>query len=124
MAEPTGVNTLYSDIKCPKCGKVVTSGIGFKVGSIDRGEYKIGEKLKWESGKSRPRERPDGGNLKTIGYFECENLSCETWSDCYPEVQEALITIKSDIISEAKPYTHKPNEQVFDIIEPIEPSVS
>lgn len=117
MEQATGTNTLYCEIKCPKCGKVVTSGIGFRVGAVNQDSYKMGEKLKWDGPRLRPVDRPKNGNLKTIGYFECDNLNCETWQDCYPEVQEALITIKSDVIAEVQPFTHKPNQLDFDIIE-------
>lgn len=116
MSQP--VNTLYSEIKCPKCSKVVNSGIGFKVGAINQHSYKIGERLKWDGSQTRPAARPQGGNLKTVGYFECDNLDCSTWQDCYPEVQEALITIKDDVIVDVKPFEHKPNQIDFDIIEP------
>jgi hypothetical protein len=116
--EPT--NTLYCDIACPKCGKNVSSGIGFRAGAVSRRSYKLGERLVWEGGNQRPEQRPDNGNLKTVGYFECDNLKCETWADCYPEIQEALIVVKNDVIAEAKPFTYRPNELVFDIIEPNE----
>jgi hypothetical protein len=118
MVPEIGSNTLYAEIKCPRCGKTVKSGIGFRAGTVKHFSYQLGEKIQWQDAPTWPAERPDGGNLKTIGYFECDNLECDTWQDCYPEVQEALIVIKADIISDAKPYTHKPNELVFDIIEP------
>lgn len=110
-------NTLYAEIKCPKCGSTVTSGIGFRVGAVTQKSYKLGEKLAWDGKDIRPSERPENGNLKTIGYFECDNLKCSTWQDCYPEVQEALIVIKGDVLSEAKPFVYKPNQIEFDIIE-------
>lgn len=110
-------NTLYCDITCPKCGKPVTSGIGFRVGAVNQASYKLGEKLKWEGSQVRPSARPEKGNMKTIGYFECDNLKCSTWADCYPEVQEALIVIKEDVLAEAKPFEYKPNKIEFDIIE-------
>jgi hypothetical protein len=113
-------NTVYCDIACPKCGAKVTSGVGFRVGSVDQLSYKLGETLKWEGPRQRPAMRPKDGNLKTVGYFECDNLKCETWADCYPEVQEALITIRSDVIAEVQPFVHKPNQIDFDIIEPNE----
>src|SRR5690242_7670652 len=113
----TATNTLHCEIKCPHCGSNVGSGIGFRAGTVEGQNYKIGERLNWTGPKTRPAARPVDGNLKTIGYFECENLECVTWSDCYPEIQEALIVIKGDIIEEAKPYTHKPEQLAFDIIE-------
>ena len=118
MTRNIGANTLYSDIKCPRCGKLVKSGIGFRAGTVNNLSYKIGEMINWDCPPTWPGTRPADGNLKTIGYFECDNLNCETWQDCYPEVQEALIIVKADIISDAKPYTHKPNELGFDVIEP------
>lgn len=110
-------NTLYAEVPCPKCGKKVSSGIGFRVGALDAKSYKLGERLAWDGQRTRPLRRPAGGNLKTVGYFECDNLDCETWQDCYPEVQEALITIKADVIVEVQPIVHKPNQIDFDIIE-------
>jgi hypothetical protein len=110
-------NTLYCEIPCPKCGKKVTSGIGFRAGAVNQLSYKLGERLKWDGPRVRPSNRPKDGNLKTVGYFECDNLNCETWQDCYPEVQEALITIRDDVIADVQPFTHKPNQIDFDIIE-------
>jgi hypothetical protein len=109
-------NTLYADVKCPKCGKNVASGIGFRIGKVAGLSYKLGQKIAWDA-PSRPPSRPPNGSLKTIGYFECDNLQCESWHDCYPEVQEALIVIADDVIAEAKPTVHKPGEIDFDIIE-------
>lgn len=111
-------NTLYCEIKCPKCGSTVTSGVGFRVGAVNQFSYKLGERLSWEGPGPRPPRRPQDGNLKTVGYFECDNLNCETWQDCYPEVQEALITIRADVIAEVHPFSYKPNQIDFDIIEP------
>lgn len=111
-------NTLYAEINCPKCSKPVQSGIGFRVGTINNIDYKLGDRVTWDGPKMRPKHRPENGNLKTIGYYECDNLKCESWADCYPEIQEALIVIENDVISAAKPVSHKPGELVFDIIEP------
>ena len=111
-------NTLYADVQCAHCGRKVTSGIGFRVGKVAGLSYKLGQKLSWDGGSSRPATRPADGSLKTIGYFECDNLSCESWHDCYPEVQEALIVIRQDVIAEAQPTVHRPGEIGFDIIEP------
>jgi hypothetical protein len=112
-----GNNTLYCEIKCPRCGHNVASGIGFRVGAVNQSSYQLGQKIIWEGAHVRPSERPTDGNLKTIGYFECDNLKCDTWQDCFPEVQEAMITIKADVIAEAKPCTHSPNDIRFDIID-------
>lgn len=112
------VNTVYAPLACPKCGKAVESGVGFKAGRVAGLSYKLGDKVAWSEKSSRPAQRPQDGSLKTIGYFECDNLDCETWHDCYPEVQEALIVIRQDVIAEVKPYVHKPGTLDFDIIEP------
>jgi hypothetical protein len=120
-----GTNTLTCEIKCPKCQKTIKPQIGFRAGTIRQRTYKMGDKLDWEGPGTVPEARPSGGNLKTIGYFECDNLHCSTWQDCYPEVQEALIVIESDIISHVKATTHRPNEILFDILEPkLEPKES
>lgn len=113
-----GFNTIIPDFNCPGCGEPIHSGIGFRVGKIARLSYKVGDKLSWDGSNCRPEKRPDKGNLKTIGYYNCDNPKCETWQDCFPLVQEVLIDIREDVIHEVKPTTHKPLEQTFDIIEP------
>jgi hypothetical protein len=110
-------NTLYAEVQCGHCGKKVTSGIGFRVGKVGGMSYKLGQKISWD-GTSRPAARPADGSLKTIGYFECDNLNCDSWHDCYPEVQEALIVIHQDVITQAQTTVHRPGEIGFDIIEP------
>lgn len=115
-----GTNTLYCDLKCPQCGTVVRSGVGFKVGCVNGASYHLGGRLNWNGTNCRPAERPDGGHIKTIGYFNCDNLRCDTWRDCFPDVQEVLLTIKGDVLEEVCVITHKPAEQSFDIIEPTE----
>jgi hypothetical protein len=115
-----GTNTLYYEITCPHCGEQVMSGIGFRAGAIKRQSYKLGDKLTWKAKGAliRPEKRPPKGNLKTIGYFNCDNLRCSTWQDCFPIVQEALITISGDKIAEVEPTTHRPDDLTFDILEP------
>ncbi len=114
-----GTNTIYYELECPTCGKVVRSGVGFRAGLIKQINYHVGEKIKWGSGEgSRPVERPPDGNLKTIGYFNCDNPRCDTWKDCFPEVQEAVITIANDEIMDVQVINYKPSEHTFDILEP------
>lgn len=113
-----GTNTLYYDLECPFCGKVVRSGIGFRAGVVKQLNYGVGERIKWDGPNCRPAERPAGGNLKTIGYFNCDNPRCATWKDCFPDVQEAVIVIENDVIADVKPLTYKPTEHTFDIIDP------
>jgi hypothetical protein len=113
-----GTNTLYHDITCPHCGKPVSSGIGFQAGVIKRLNYKLGDKITWEGQIARPATRPPNGDLKTIGYFNCDNPRCSTWQDCFPEVQEALITICGDTITAVEVTTHNPEDHTFAILEP------
>lgn len=113
-----GTNTLNCELKCPHCQQMIKPQIGFRAGTIRQRTYKVGDKLDWDGPVTVPEARPAEGNLRTIGYFECDNLHCSTWQDCYPDVQEALIVIESDIISYVKPTEHRPNEILFSIIEP------
>lgn len=115
-SKSNGFNTLYAEVACPQCGRIASSGVGFRAGSVHQAKYQLGQKLDWNGPNLRPQERPAEGNLKTIGYFECDNPGCSTWHDCFPEVQEALITIENDVIIGAKVITYKPGEQSFDII--------
>ena len=113
-----GTNTVYFELPCPQCGSVVRSGIGFRAGVIKQLNYHVGEKIRWEGPNCRPSERPPGGNLKTIGYFNCDNPRCDTWQDCFPEVQEALVIIQNDVLQDVQFINYKPGEHSFDIIEP------
>jgi len=113
-----GTNTLYYELRCPRCGQNVQSGIGFRLGSIRRLNYQLGEKLVWDGPNCRPSVRPQQSTLKTIGYFNCDNPRCESWQDCYPDVQEAVITVVEDVITEVSPIVYKPEELTFAIIEP------
>ncbi len=111
-------NTVYSDLECPFCHVKVASGVGFQVGVVENLNYKIGEKLKWDGSNCRPAVRPPGGNIKSIGYFNCDNIRCSTWQDCYPEVQQALVTVENDIITDVSVFHERKEGQNFDIIEP------
>lgn len=111
-------NTVYSDLECPFCHAKVASGVGFQVGVVGNLNYKIGEKLKWDGSNCRPAVRPPGGNIKSIGYFNCDNIRCSTWQDCYPEVQQALVTVENDIITDVSVFHERKEGQNFDIIEP------
>lgn len=115
MGEMFGSNHLQSDFHCPRCGAEISCGIGFRAGTVKDINYKIGDKINWSEKPTWPQERPEGGNFKTIGYFECENLRCETWNDCFPEVQEVLITIKNDIISDIKTVHFRPDKIDFSV---------
>ncbi|MBX9723891.1 MAG: hypothetical protein K2X81_20965 [Candidatus Obscuribacterales bacterium] len=115
MSEIAGSNHLVSDFKCPKCGAAITCGIGFRAGTVKNLNYQIGDKIDWSGKRNWPEHRPPDGTFKTIGYFECENLRCETWNDCFPQVQEVLITIKNDIVSDVKEVFYQPEKIEFSV---------
>ncbi len=96
----------------------MASGVGFRAGLIDQGNYHLGDKVKWEGNPCRPKVRPPGGSLKTIGYFNCDNLKCSSWQDCYPDVQLALVTVKDDVIVDVSIYNGEVGEERFAILEP------
>ena len=118
MSAISGSNLLHSDFNCPRCGTLITCGIGFRAGIVRGIEYRLGDKIDWSGKKTWPCERPEGGSLKTIGYFECENLKCPTWHDCFPEVQEVLITIQNDVISQVKSISFQPGRIDFTVFSP------
>lgn len=111
-------NTVYADLICPYCQAVISSGVGFQVGTIEHRKYKIGESLNWKGKPSRPKERPTGGNLVTIGYFNCDNPACGSWFDCYPEVQTARVVIRKNRIVEVSVYNGALSGEKFEILEP------
>lgn len=113
-------NTLYYEIICPRCQSMVRSGIGFRAGALKRASYRLGEQLDWAGAVCRPAQKPEDGNLKTIGYFNCDNPRCDTWQDCFPTIQEAMIIVKKNELFDVQVVEHKPEEQTFDIIEPVE----
>lgn len=110
-------NTVYADIHCPFCNEKVTSGVGFRIGCLENKSYKPGDKINWTGIPCRPEKRPDGGNISSIGYFNCDNVKCKSWSDCFPEVQQALITIKSDAIEKVEVYKGPLSGEQFEIID-------
>lgn len=116
MSKISGSNMLMSDFQCPLCGTKVSCGIGFRAGYVANIQYKPGDKISWEGGNTWPESRPQNGTFATIGYFECENLKCDSWQDCFPEVQEVLISIENDAIVKIEPTKHKPDQISFDIV--------
>lgn len=120
--EPAGTNTLYHDLQCPYCGQLVRSGIGFRLGSIGRHSYKLGDMLAWDGPHCRPASRPQDGTVRTIGYFNCDNPGCQTWQDCYPEVQEAVVTVVDGVIADVSVTVYKPGELTFAILEQEQPA--
>jgi hypothetical protein len=111
-------NTVYSDLLCPFCNEKVQSGVGFRWGVIANIKYQPGDRVVWRGGNSRPSQRPQVALVKTVGYFNCDNVRCSSWQDCYPTVQRALITIEDDAIKDVSVYEGEATDDGFDIIEP------
>jgi hypothetical protein len=115
--ESDKVNTLYADVHCPFCNEKVTSGVGFKVGALTNKSYRIGDKLNWKGAPVRPEKPPAKGDITSIGYFNCDNIRCSTWQDCYPQVQQAFILVKNNVLVAVELADSKGNFQSFEITE-------
>jgi hypothetical protein len=111
-------NTLYSELHCPACQGKVVSGVGFRLGAIAAKQYQVGDELSWDGAPTRPATRPKAKVVKTVGYFNCDNIRCSTWQDCFPTVQLALITVEGNRIKEVSIYEGPASDNGFDIIEP------
>jgi hypothetical protein len=109
-------NTLYCDLSCPQCQGEIVTGIGFRIGSLTNTRYKIGDTLNWQQEPRRPEERPAGGNIVTLGHFNCDNPKCTTWKDCYPAIQTVKITIEKDRIINVAIYTDTLPQEQFAIL--------
>ncbi|MBY0359839.1 MAG: hypothetical protein K2W82_17685 [Candidatus Obscuribacterales bacterium] len=116
MAKIIGSNKLVSDFICPQCAKSVTCGIGFRAGDVANIQYKLGDKVTWNNALTWPEKRPLDGTFSTIGYFECENLHCTSWQDCFPQVQEVLIYIENDCLIKAVPCRYKPEQLDYTVL--------
>jgi hypothetical protein len=90
--------------------------VGFQVGVLENRRYRLGDRLNWEGADRRPKERPQSGSLKTIGYFNCDNPKCSSWNDCYPDVQQALIVIENDRIADVSVYNGVLGQEKFEIL--------
>ncbi|MBC7999688.1 MAG: hypothetical protein IAF58_17175 [Leptolyngbya sp.] len=111
-------NTVYADLECPFCKEKVSSGVGFRLGVLENRNYKLGETLNTGGENVRPSAFPQDGNLKSVGYFNCDNVKCSSWTDCFPEVQHALITVKNHVIENVEVYKGPLSGEQFEIIEP------
>lgn len=103
----------------------MVSGVGFKLGQVAHHAYKIGDQLRWDGENCRPSVSFDPATtIKTIGYYNCDNIRCETWQDCYPQVQMALISINENVIVAVEHFEGEEAEKVsqskqkFPILEP------
>jgi hypothetical protein len=115
--ETEKVNTLYADVSCPFCHEKVSSGVGFKAGALNSKAYRLGENLDWKGTILRPEQKPKQGNIVTIGYFNCDNVSCSTWQDCYPQVQQAYIRVKKNVIVAVEPVQDQSDFKSYEITE-------
>ncbi len=113
-------NTLEDGLNCPFCNAVIISGVGFRLGSIASLRYKVGDSLSWDSDYCRPKEKPQANVIKTLGYYNCDNIKCKTWQDCYPDVHLAIITVENNVISNVEPYKGPEPKSEFPILEPEE----
>lgn len=94
--------------------------MGFRIGALKRKSYKIGDSLDWQTPEGvvcRPAERPVGGNIKTVGYFNCDNPKCSSWQDCFPAVQMALVTIEGGCFIAVESYDPPAQIAEFAILE-------
>lgn len=91
--------------------------MGFRVGALKNASYKIGDQLSWEGPISRPEIKPPAGNLRSIGYFNCDNLRCSSWSDCFPDVQLAMIIVENNEIVAVELYDEVEEGEQFRIVE-------
>lgn len=79
---------------------------------------KVGDSVTWNGPNSRPPTRPEAKVVKTVGYFECDNIRCSSWQDCFPLQQRALITFDEDRIAAVAVFDGEATNDGFDIIEP------
>lgn len=113
-------NTIDGELECPHCKSRIVSGVGFRLGQLNQRIYKLGDELAWEGDSCRPPSRPRAKLIKTLGHFNCDNIKCSTWQDCFPDVQAALITIKDNVITSLEIYQCQGDEEEFAILEPPE----
>jgi hypothetical protein len=111
-------NTIYGEFQCPHCHDKIASGVGFRFGTVNNLGYRVGDELDWTGPNTRPKARPPAKVVKTVGYFNCDNIRCSSWRDCYPAVQRALITIENNRIVSVAPFYGEASDDGFDIIEP------
>lgn len=93
--------------------------MGFRVGAVLRHNYKLQDELLWQGGECHPPSPPKLGNIKTVGYFNCDNPACKSWTDCFPEVQYALVIVEGNRITAVESFPLPPDAVVeeFAIIE-------
>ena len=91
--------------------------MGFKLGFLNQDIYKIGDQISWEGEELRPDSKPSHPVIKTLGHFNCDNLKCSTWQDCFPDVQTALITVENNRIVDVSIYICQGGEEEFAILD-------
>lgn len=113
-------NTIDGELLCPHCNSKIISGVGFRFGHLNQTRYKLGDELAWEGDNCRPPSRPSASVIKTLGHYNCDNIKCSTWQDCFPDIQNVLITIENNRITNMAPYQANGDESEFAILEPEE----
>jgi len=111
-------NTINGGLSCPFCKEKIVSGVGFQYGTIDNRQYAVGDEIDWSGTPCRPAKKPTEDLVKTVGYFNCDNVRCSSWQDCYPDIQTALVTIEKNKIKSLAIYTGPELERQYQIIEP------
>jgi hypothetical protein len=65
-------NTLYTTVRCPRCGNTSNMDIDCYFGRLDFIQYSIGDQVSWsEKDLWRGGGRPESGNHDGEGYTEC-----------------------------------------------------
>ncbi|NLE03240.1 MAG: hypothetical protein GX638_00355 [Crenarchaeota archaeon] len=86
----TVYNILNEKIPCPFCLEMVENGIEMYVGKGDLSEYRVGDRVEWNKGKSVSKGgRPPEGNADIEGYVECEHCGRDFF---------VIVHIRNDII--------------------------
>lgn len=91
--------------------------MGFRVGALMGKAYKLGDTILWSGGPCRPESAPAGGNIVSVGYFNCDNIRCSSWKDCFPDVQHALIVIKNNVVESVSADFNDDSGEQFRILE-------
>ena len=91
--------------------------MGFRVGALTNHSYKIGDTLLWDGPVCRPEVKPPAGNIRSIGYFYCDNLRCSTWSDCFPDVQQVVVVVENNVLVAVELHKLLDEVEQFQILE-------
>lgn len=110
-------NTLYADLDCPFCKEKVISGVGFRLGYLGHQSYHLDDTLNWDGQPINPSRRPEKGNIIQVGCFNCDNVRCASWQDCYPTVQQAFVHVANNVLVACEPVDANLQLKDFQILE-------